>query len=183
MLAAEHLRAVGRGAAARAARRRVGRRPHLPQLAAPFRDGRTSQLHGLRNVCHHDRDMAERAEHNRVAGGIIHRHTSSYAPLKDNAGAWCAHQLGLVRDLAALSDETHAIPRRGPRPRTGRPRGPRTGRPGRWPRGGGRRPRRVAGLRLALPALNGTEGTTVFLGARAVGSAGLPDVPRTRTTP
>ncbi|MFE1515371.1 vWA domain-containing protein [[Kitasatospora] papulosa] len=81
----------------------------LPQLAAAFWDGRMSQLHELRNFYHHDRDMEERAERNRVAGGIIHKHTGSYAPSENDADAWRALQLGLVRDLAALLNEAHAI--------------------------------------------------------------------------
>lgn len=68
-----------------------------------------SQLHELRNFYHHDRDMEERAERNRVAGGIIHKHTGSYAPSENDADAWRALQLGLVRDLAALLNEAHAI--------------------------------------------------------------------------
>ncbi|MEU1708669.1 vWA domain-containing protein [Streptomyces sp. NPDC005706] len=90
----------------------------LPQLAAPFWDGRMSQLHELRNFYHHDRDMEERAERNRVAGGIIHKHTGSYAPLEDDAGAWRTLQLGLVRDLAALLNEAHAILDAAPDPET-----------------------------------------------------------------
>lgn len=81
----------------------------LPQLAVPFRDVRMSQLHQLHDFHHHDRDVEERAERNRVAGGTIHKHTGGYALLEDDAGAWRALQLGLVRDLAALLNEAHAI--------------------------------------------------------------------------
>ncbi|MBV7700095.1 vWA domain-containing protein [Streptomyces sp. TRM70350] len=96
----------------------------LPQLAAPFWDGRMSQLHELRNFYHHDRDMEERAERNRIAGGIIHKHTGSYAPLEDDADAWHALQLGLVRDLAALLNEAHAILNAAPDPEPATPEDP-----------------------------------------------------------
>ncbi|MFF7903878.1 VWA domain-containing protein [Streptomyces sp. NPDC088817] len=81
----------------------------LPALSMPFWDGRMAQLHELRNFYHHDRDMEERAEHNRIAGVIIHKHTGSYAPPESDAEAWRALQLGLVHDLAALLNEAHSI--------------------------------------------------------------------------
>ncbi|MBU6529725.1 vWA domain-containing protein [Streptomyces mayonensis] len=88
----------------------------LPQLAAPFWDGRMSELHELRNFYHHDRDMEERADRNRTAGAIVHKHTGNYAPSEHDTDAWCALQLALVRNLAAICNEALAILNAAPDP-------------------------------------------------------------------
>ncbi|MGW5444085.1 vWA domain-containing protein [Streptomyces asiaticus] len=93
----------------------------LPQLAAAFWNDRMSQLHELRNFYHHDRVQDKHAEHNRIAGGIIQRHTGSYAPLETDTAAWQSLQLGLLRDLTALLNEAHTTLDTAPEPVTKTP--------------------------------------------------------------